>query len=121
MVAFLRSATIVDQDRITVRDAATRRTAWRDITAIGIEENLIPNAVGGRAKTLESIGISTREGRRMCSPTSRAAARCRCTMSDLETTSTFVPLTQLMSTVSAKAPGQHDKRDTDRKSPGYQE
>ncbi|WP_329375990.1 hypothetical protein [Streptomyces sp. NBC_01483] len=40
---------------------------------------------------------------------------------DLGTTSTFVPLTQLMSTVSAKAQGQHDKRDTDRKSPGYQE
>ncbi|GGJ71437.1 hypothetical protein GCM10010121_097580 [Streptomyces brasiliensis] len=40
---------------------------------------------------------------------------------DLGTTSTFVPLTQLMSTVSAKAPGQHGRRDTDRKSPGYQE
>ncbi|GGL68076.1 integrase [Streptomyces anthocyanicus] len=40
---------------------------------------------------------------------------------DLGTTGAFVPLTQLMSTVPAQKPGQHDKRDIDRKSPGYQE
>ncbi|MGW0208978.1 hypothetical protein ACWDZ8_25315 [Streptomyces sp. NPDC003233] len=40
---------------------------------------------------------------------------------DLGTTGAFVPLTQLMSTVPAQKPGQHDKRDIDRKPPGYQE
>jgi hypothetical protein len=68
MVAYIRSATIVEQDRITVRDAGIRRPAWRDITAIEIEENLIPNAVGGRAKTLESIVIYSRDGRRIVLP-----------------------------------------------------
>ncbi|MFJ1561402.1 hypothetical protein [Streptomyces mirabilis] len=40
---------------------------------------------------------------------------------DLGTTGAFVPLTQLMSTVPAQNPGQHDKRDIDRKPLGYQE
>lgn len=40
---------------------------------------------------------------------------------DLGTTGAFVPLTQLTSTVPAQKPGQHDKRDIDRKPPGYQE
>lgn len=40
---------------------------------------------------------------------------------DLGTTGAFVPLTQLMSTVPAQQPGRHDKRDIDRKPPGYQE
>ncbi|MFG3023851.1 hypothetical protein ACGFZQ_35870 [Streptomyces sp. NPDC048254] len=40
---------------------------------------------------------------------------------DLGTTSGFVPLTQLMGTVSTRAPGQHEKPDTDRRFPGYQE
>ncbi|MFF3582557.1 hypothetical protein [Streptomyces mirabilis] len=40
---------------------------------------------------------------------------------DLGMTGAFVPLTQLMSTVPAQKSGQHDKRDIDRKPPGYQE
>ncbi|MFD8076224.1 hypothetical protein ACFV3E_26630 [Streptomyces sp. NPDC059718] len=40
---------------------------------------------------------------------------------DLGTTGAFVPLNRLMSTVPAQKPGQHDKRDIDRKPPGYQE
>lgn len=40
---------------------------------------------------------------------------------DLGTTGAFVPLTQLMSTVPAQKPVQHDERDIDRKPPGYQE
>lgn len=32
----------------------------------------------------------------------------------------FVPLTQLMSTVPSQKPDQHNKRDIDRKPPGYQ-
>ncbi|MDF2269669.1 hypothetical protein P2Q00_30185 [Streptomyces coacervatus] len=39
---------------------------------------------------------------------------------DLGTTGSFVPLHQLMSTVPAQKPGQHDKRDIDRKPPDYQ-
>ncbi|MEV5047950.1 tyrosine-type recombinase/integrase [Streptomyces griseoincarnatus] len=40
---------------------------------------------------------------------------------ELGTTDGFVPLTQLMSTVPAQKPDQHDNREIDRKSPGYQE
>ncbi|MET9040797.1 hypothetical protein [Streptomyces mirabilis] len=40
---------------------------------------------------------------------------------DLGPTGAFVPLTRLMSTVPAQNPGQHDKRDIDRRPPGYQE
>ncbi|MEV5757034.1 hypothetical protein AB0L61_09750 [Streptomyces tendae] len=39
---------------------------------------------------------------------------------ELGTTDGFVPLTQLMSTVPSQKPDQHNKRDTDRKPPGFQ-
>ncbi|WP_419998760.1 hypothetical protein [Streptomyces boninensis] len=63
MVGFVRSATIVEQDRITVRDAGTRSVAWRDITAIAVEENFI-----GGGKTAECIAVYTRDGRRLVLP-----------------------------------------------------
>jgi hypothetical protein len=43
------------------------------------------------------------------------------TPKEMGTTSVFVPLTQLISTASTKATGQHFRRDTDRKSPDCQE
>ncbi|MEU9444203.1 hypothetical protein AB0D42_25550 [Streptomyces sp. NPDC048304] len=52
--------------RITVRDTGTRRTAWRDITAIEIEAN--PVEAGGLAKTVDSVVIYTRDGRRIVLP-----------------------------------------------------
>lgn len=40
---------------------------------------------------------------------------------DLGTADAFVPLTQLTGTPPAQKPGQRDKRDIDRKPPGYPE
>ncbi|MFE6286288.1 hypothetical protein [Streptomyces sp. NPDC057877] len=63
MVSFLSSGTVVDQDGITVHDAGTVRTAWRDIVAIEIEENSFP--VGETIKTVDCVVLYTRHGRRI--------------------------------------------------------
>lgn len=67
MMSFIRVATILDQDHITVRDAGARRTAWRDVTAIEIEETSI-GAGNGAAKTVDSVVIYTHDGRRIVLP-----------------------------------------------------
>lgn len=66
MLGMVRSATIVEPDRITVRDMGTRRMAWRDITAIEIEEN--PIVSDGKTKYVECVAVYSRDGRRTVLP-----------------------------------------------------
>ncbi len=77
------------------------------------------NRLGAGSAGGESIPAAVGSASR---PTlSRICPRSRPNPKELGTTSAFVPLTQLMSIASAKATGQHFRRDTDRKSPDCQE
>lgn len=60
MLGFVRSGTVVGPEHITVRDMGMRRTAWRDVIAIEVEDSAVEGT-----KPLECVAIYHRDGRRI--------------------------------------------------------